>query len=258
MNFRFKNWLTEVLYEFKNKDYKELNFEIVEEQDFLKLTQYEPSKIYIVIKELSDNKMFQKVNIQPIQILILCEENSQIMTQTIFNTIATNYNMKAYFENGEFVKFIFTNPVVASNFNEISSGYRSVLYMTCQLYMMDNIPDVTEIEVNSERINVLNFNMNYVMTTSTNQFPVAPNPEYIARSVKTISCLNIGFTAILENNELLASLLDIVDEHSDGEETFFLSFKIGSKKITKKMKLNQLTMASAPNDVPSWQIGFIK
>lgn len=236
MSYNFSEWLREQLF-----TYDGFNFELVDEQDFIKMTQFEPDKVYVVVKMLTDSKIFNNASTQPIQIMILCSENDVPLTKSVFNDIATKWNMQGELKNGTFVKFSFTNVVDMSNFNEDFNGYKSILYTTCSLYIMDGIVDITDLKIDDVSIDSLGFNLAYNMSPDTQQLPNVSPTEYIAKSVKSTSGLVIALTFIPTSGTLLTKLTGILNETNTGNEDFKVYFKIGTVEITKNMKLSSLT-----------------
>lgn len=254
MAFHFKQWLEEKLVNYG------IDFEVALEQDFVKETTYATSKVYVVIKMLQDSKIFQDASTQPVQLMILCEENKIQETQTIFNDIATQSNMTAYTDlvNGLYVKFTFTSPVVLNNFNEAFAGYRSLLYLTCSLFIMENIADVTELTIDDVAVQPLGFNLSYTMTPDTQQFNRAATANYIATSVKNTSGLAVSMSVILKNDTLTTKILNILNEVNSGNDDFSISFKISGVSVSKTMKLTAFSVNTAPTQIPSTQLGFMK
>lgn len=256
MDFHFKQWLEEELVEY-TQEYS-FTFDVEWEQDFIKMSTCSPSTIYVVIKKLQDSKVLDVATNLPLQIMILCEENTMNISQEIFNDIANKWNMKFYSKNGTYVKFTFSNPVVLNNFNDMFAGYRSLLYMTCTLFIMENIADITDVKIDNEKINLLGYTLAYTMSTDTQQRNRYDNQNYIGESVKNTSVFSINMNIILKSGDFLTKITNIVNETSDGNDTFVLSFKLNNVTIEKNVKLTAFTMNTAPNAIPTTQIGMMK
>lgn len=257
MNFRYDNWLINQLVSIQDtlaiSDFK---FEIAEEQDFLKNNFVVKSDtIFIVIKYLADTKSINST-VQPIQLIILCEENSLEKSKIIFNALAENNNWTSVLENTEFIKFQFSNPVVLSNFNEIGYGYRSVMYMTCNLYLMDDVLDFDYIEIDSVRIKPITISIGYAMTPNSQQ----KLTEYIASSVKSTSSKSISMTIASQNIAPIIKIINIMESELTGNEDFTIKYKFNGleTEFTNTMKLINSTYVTAPDNLPALNIGFIK
>ena len=263
MNFHFNEWLIEKIYNLKST-YGDFDFEVMPELDFIKESYYKPTKIYIVTKALTPDLIQDDQIIQPYQILIMCGENELALSQSIFTTIAHNWNYKTNLSDGTFTKFQFTDPVVMSNFNEVKAGYRTILYMTCNLIIMENICDIKELKINNESINILSFNLSYSMSPDTQQMPNKDGSDkYISESIKATSGLSIGINIPLKNDkEFIVDIIETIQELNTGDETYNISFILelmgNNYIISKNMKLISCVLNSAPNQVPSLQVGFIK
>ena len=270
MNFHFNEWLTEKLYAL-GATYGDFDFEVMPELDFIKETYYKPGKIYVVTKALTPDLIYDDQLMQPYQILIMCEENTMELSQAVFTTIASTWNYKAYLSGGTFVKFQFTNPVVMSNFNEVKAGYRSILYMTTNLVIMENIADIEELKIDDEAIKPLGVNISYTMSPDTQQMNKSDTQKYISSSIKATSGFAISLSIPLKNNSnLIKKITNIMAETDNsgtqntdgisynGNNTFTISFKLVNITISKNTKLTAATINSAPNQIPSLQIGFIK
>lgn len=258
MNFHFSDWLTEKIYE-QQATYGSFDFEVMDEQDFFKITEYSPNKIYVVVKALTPDLIFQDQKLQPYQILIMCEEDTISISQALFTNIGTIWNYKAYFgSNGLFVKFSFTTPVVMSNFNEIKAGYRSILYMTSNLIIMENVADIENLTIDGKEYFPLSINVSYSMSPDTQQMNRSDALNYIAESVKSASSFAISMSLPLKYDDLEYKIVEIMNEERDGNDNFVISFDIATLNVTKNVKLIAATITTAPNQIPNLQLGFIK
>lgn len=174
MSFNFENYLLQELHSDK--------VIVMPEQLFAKNGEYDPDKIYVITKYLTSSIEYG-VETQPVQILVLSEQNGLQEAKELFDAFTISYNWKAGTYNGTFVKQQYSSPVVMSNFNEASYGYRSVLYISATLFIMDKIADVEDLKINGVPIKPLTFNWSYQMTGNTQ--PQAG--DQIASTVKNIS-----------------------------------------------------------------------
>lgn len=173
------------MFDFENYLRQELKSDkiiVLEEQMFAKHEEFEPEKIYVVTKYLTSSIEYG-AETQPVQILILSEQNGLQEAKDLFDTFTQTHNWLASNFNGTFVKQQYTSPVVMSNFNEVSYGYRSVLYVSATLYIMNNVADVEYLALKGVPIKPLNFTWSYTMTGNTQ--PIGN--ELIASTVKNIA-----------------------------------------------------------------------
>lgn len=265
MNYDFENYLLDKLNLINENLELGLTIYSSVEQNFAKMDELTPDSVYVVIKYLSSDIAYY-AETMPIQILVLSEQNSLEKAQMLMNKFANDYNWKVVIDNGTFIKQQYNSPVVLNNYVEVSYGYRSVLYVTGTLYLMENVVDVTDVyidaETNDEPYKVLGFNISYSMSTNTQQLA----DVYIASSVKTVSTFSISLTMPMIDCKLVTKVTNILNELNDttnniiydGNNSFTIQFSLGDVTITKTMKLISVQIITAPNQVPSLQLGFMK
>ena len=288
MKFDYNKILREKLYALQRElDLSEFNFDVVSEQEFIKKKDLLPNTIYVLTKNhQNDNSI--GVDTQPVQILILSEQNSLDICKAVFTEFAKRYNFEAisetYVEDDEtkniWIKQQYSDPVVLSNFNTVAYGYRSVLYVSATLYIMYDVIDIENVTVDGTKYIPLAFNMSYSMSTNTQQLPGSAG-TYIASSLKTVSTFAITMTVPMLGNDFVKKVLNIIAETDDtnntdlettdripynGNNPFVISFNcsMGESEnsykltITKTMRLISAQLITAPNQVPSLQLGFMK
>jgi len=283
MKLDYNELLREQLYALKNQyelldDYE---FIVDSEQSFIKKRDFQPNTIYVLTKTLTNDNSIG-VDTQPIQILILSEQNSLDICKSFFSDFAKTYNFvvksKRYDVDTSttpetyktmWVKQQYSDPVVLSNFNTISYGYRSVLYMSANLYIMYNVVDLHDLTIDGKGYTALTWDMAYTMTPNTQQ--TTETNEYISKSVKSVSSLAITITLPVVESSLITKVLSILDESDNtttdtndtlsygGNENFYFSFYLGQKQFAnKKLKLVSAIMGTAIDNVPVIRLGFLK
>ena len=268
MNYDFKQYLANKLaaiaveLDFRTEDGKPdpVNISVANEQNFAKIEKLEPNNIYVVIKYLSSDIQYY-TETMPLQILVLSEQNSLDKAKLIMNKFANENNWQVLVENGTYIKQQYNSPVVLNNYVELGFGYRSVLYVTGTLSIMENVVDVTDVKIDEDDVKPLAFNMSYSMSTNTQQLP----SEEIASSMKTVSTFAITMTIPMIASDLVTKIMEIIDEQEDGNVSFDISFDCGlynqdesAHPITKTMRLISAQVTTAPNQVPGLQLGFMK
>lgn len=278
MRFDYNETLRQQLYSLQAQlELSNFTFVVDSEQAFLKYEgNLEPNTIYVLTKDLQNDNSIN-VDTQPVQIMILSEQDSLDVAKAFFSQFAKTYNFMAsnqsYTENtvthNIWVKQQYSDPVVLSNFNTVAYGYRSVLYIAATLYIMYDVVDVKKVEVDGVEYIPLSFSIAYSMSTNTQQLP----NKYIATSMKTVSTFAITMQVPMLGNGLTAKVLEIMnetkpnvatDEYSapfDGNNKFVIktTFNTPSADISieKDMKLISVQVITAPNSVPSLQLGFM-
>lgn len=278
MTFDFERYLTEKLgnivselnFTDENGNPETVNVIVTEEQLFAKMEKLTPNNIYVVIKYLSSNIEYYTETL-PLQLLVLSEQNSFKKAEMIMNKFATDNNWQIIIDDGTHIKQQYNSPVVLNNFVEVDYGYRSVLYVTGTLFIMENVVDVTDVEIDDEKLKPLSFNLAYSMSTNTQQ---TANEE-IASSLKTVSTFAITMTIPMRELKthpgLITNVMKIINETETGNKAFKVSFKCGlydrnqesqtygqTEPIIKYMRLISAQIITAPNQVPSLQLGFMK
>lgn len=272
MRFDFNKIFREKLYSLqKQLELSNFEFEVDSEQAFLKKKDLKPNTIYVLTKTLQNDNSIN-VDTQPIQILILSEQDRLDVSKAFFSEFAKKYNFEAisesYTENGTshniWIKQQYSDPVVLSNFNAVDFGYRSVLYISATLYIMYDVLDIENLEIDGDAVEALNFNISYSMSTNTQQLP----SKYIATSLKTVSTFAVTLTVPMLNNNFVKKCLNILAETNnyDGNNPFVFEFDFAINKdansfkvsMEKTMRLISVQITTAPNQVPSLQLGFME
>lgn len=292
MNYDFNALLREQIILLK-QDYEiDCDFIIESEQMFIKRDVLKPNTIYLLTRELqNDNSIGVKT--QPIQVLILTEQDSLDKAKGFFSEYAKRFNFieqtSTYLDSNNnshsiWVKQQYSDPVVLSNFNTIDYGYRSVLYMSTTLYIMYDIVDLQtlttgNISVDGNEYKALTFDLTYSMTPNTQQ--TSGTTEFISKSVKSISSLAINITIPSIASNLITKVLSIANESDTtttdltdtlsygGNENFYFYFKLGAVQFGNsgdlsdthkvlKMKLVSMQFGTAINNIPAIRLGFSK
>lgn len=260
MNYDFKAYLSEKLSRIAVELNTGINVFIADEQSFADMEKVTPDSIYVVIKYLSSSIEYYAETL-PIQILVLSEENSLEKAQMIMNKFANDNNWNLIIQDGTHIKQQYNSPVVLNNYVEVGHGYRSVLYVTGTLYIMENVVDVTNVMIdNHGPYKPLSFNISYTMSTNTQQL----SNKYIATSLKTVSTFALTMSIPMvhpdsdrEYEDVVDRVVDILNGDDDGNEAFTISFTCG-EQFTKTMRLISVQIITAPNQVPGLQLGFME
>lgn len=248
-------------------------FEIDSEQAFLKRKDMAPNTIYVLVRELQNDNGIG-VDTQPVQLLVLAEQNGLDVAKAFFSEFAKKYNFQAHTEtytegvttHSIWIKQQYSDPVVLSNFNTVSYGYRSVLYISANLYIMYDVADLKELKIDSASVDALTFDFAYSMSPNTQQKGVGTN-EFISRSTKGVSTMSISMAIPVVESELVTKALSIMNETDvalsgdkyGGNEDFVFDFWIGTTHFeSKAFKLTAADFGAAINNVPAIRLGFIR
>lgn len=255
----YKIWLKDRLTEIKDDlDFKDYIIEVFNEQDYATKRSTKPKTITVVTKSLASSLMFS-VKTQPIQMIVISEENGLSVANSILTKFAETYNYSVLVSDNTYVKHIYSTPVVLSNFNVIGIGQRAVLYINTTLFILEGVMDIRDMHVrfpNVSPINltVLSATVGYTMTGDTQPFG-----GYHAQTEKNFSTLVMTLNVPCTKNYFTQKCIEIMAGQSaeHGNETFIFTFYVGDIEFEDvDMKLVGATISTAVNNVPSLQLSF--
>ena len=257
MSFNYGNYLMEKLEEIKQDLSLNINVNVVSEQAFIKMKDFKPNNVYVIIKMLTASLSYEGKT-QPVQLLCLSEENSLKESQELLNAFTERLNWSCFYDDDTFIKQTYTNPVVLSNFEEIAIGFRSVLYVTGTLFILEDVVDVKELTIDNNVVNASTFTFNYSMTPNTQQIA----SEKFATSVKSVSAIVCSLVVPLIDCDLTDKIIGIIsnDANYTGNENFIIKWKMNSSSFnfSFNMKLTSAQIVTAPNQVPSLTLSFAR
>lgn len=258
--FDFEEWLYKQLILVRaSLSLEDYSFSVYSEEEWAKQGDIEPNCINVIIKYLSASKSFIST-IQPIQLVIISEENSLQIAQMIFTKFFNDYNWNLNKVDDLMIKTQVNSPVVISNFEIIGTGYRSALFQTMNLYIIENAFDLQFMtyfadDDTEEEVNYINFSMAYAMSGDVKPFPSEP----FAKTTRTLQTLAISLTVpMLKTSKFVNKILSIMNGSTSGNEDINLCFAFGDEmaEFNLYLKLASATIASAPNDIPSLIVGL--
>ena len=257
--FNYENWLTNLMYKVANElNLNGYNFEVYNEQSFVKKKDVTPKTIYVILKYLSSSKI-ESTQLQPIQALIMSEENGLQIASLIFTKIALDYNLYAManIELGggnskDMLKMTYTSPVVLSNFNMVGHGYRSVLYSSINLYVLLNVVDVEDLKINGESISYTTCSTAYTMTADVQDF----NTSNFVKSVKSKQSFAMTIALSPTTSQFFTKITQILNDEISGDEQFGVTFMLNGVKIIKQMKISTININSTKMDAPTIVVGL--
>lgn len=249
----YKEWLKNRVVEIKNAlDFNDYNIEVYNEQDYAKNRSIKAKTITIVVKFLASSLIFS-AKTQPIQMLIITEENGIGVANSIMTKFAENYNFATIPDGTTYVKHMYSTPVVLSNFNLIGIGLRTVLYINTTLFILENVMDINDLYIDEQKIDFLSATIGYTMQGDTQPFDggFAITEKNFATFVLTINiaCVETDFSK---------KCVKIMSGKSEelGNEDFKVAFSVGQLPFDFNMKIIGATLTTAINNVPSLQLSF--
>ena len=146
-------------------------------------------------------------------------------------------------------------PVVLSNFNEVGFGYRSVIYVSGTLQILDDVLDVSSVSIDTVTYKPLTFTMSYQMSGNTQ----AVGTNRIATTEKSMATFNVVMSVPLLNDVFCQKVINIINESVSGNTGFdFVITLNNSTTISKTLKLVSAQIVTAPNQAPSLQLSFMR
>ncbi len=250
----YKDWLRNRLIECKNAlDFNDYNIEVYNEQDYAKNRSIKAKTMTVIVKFLSSTMVFN-VKTQPIQMLVITEENSISVANTILTNFAEKYNFNVISDENTYVKHMYATPAVLSNFNLIGIGLRTVLYVNTTLFILEDVMDITDLEIDGKKIDAISATIGYTMSGDTQPFDGG-----YARTEKSFSTFVITVNVSCTKNAFTEKCVKIMNQSSEakGNEDFVFNFKVGEIPFNNFiMKLIGATLSTAINNVPSLQMSF--
>lgn len=228
-----------------------------EEQEFA-VENVKEKEISIVIKRMTSSLTFNTIT-QPMQILILSEENSSEKTFALMNKFATDNNWMVITEGTSKYKLQFSQPMVMSNFEVVGAGYRSVLFISANTYELQNAADIENntIKIDGNDVKIISMSVGYGANMNTEQFPLFE----IAKSIKTTAALTLTLTIPCQINTFSKKCLEISFGDYTGNQAFNFKFTIGGEdgvECDKNLRLVSCNFTTAAGDIPALTMAFME
>jgi len=191
--------------------YKQFNFVLSNEQQFVEKEERNYNTIYIVVKFLQGTPFYGQL-LLPITITAVGEANDIEACQRLLSEFANQYNLndQETIENA-LTKQIYSTPQVISNFSEVYEGFRSLFYMTGTILVGENnnpIVGATVTNINNDgteyEIEFLSAHWSFDNQIDSQAFTGTHNRT---KSEAKIYSLTISFVLYLKNDDFCNSIL---------------------------------------------------
>lgn len=257
MNWNYEGWLATRLNSLILELGLSIRAKVFSEREFLRSAELEPGEVGVVTRR-SQSEITFGAEVAPVQILILSEANSIEESTSLFAALADRYNYATDPSSGSVrVKHQYSSPVTMTNFDSVSYGYRSVMYVNATLVVVEGVSDVTGITYHydggNEELDAIDFTVSYTMQTNSQNSPVGQ----LVTSVKTNASLAITFTVPMLDSEFVSAVVGIMRGDGDGNATFEISFYVGDVEVAQEFKLINAQITTARDQVPALQIGMV-
>lgn len=267
--FNYEEFLLKQLTIIKNEqEFNDLDIEISTEEAFAKKKNFKPNTMYVIIKFLESDITFGAVS-KPLNIVSICEQNNLERCKAILDIFASLWNFKSESitnENGnnDIYKHSYGTAVVISNFEEVGYGYRTVLYLSGNLTVLENVIDITNLNLwvkkydntyEAHPINSLRTDIAYNMTPNTQQKAGEP----IASSMKSVAVLTLTMVVPFTDNILTQRVMQTLDSINDGNIDYIFSFKWGTYNFAQTpFKLTSVGLTSIVGEIPAFTLSFTR
>lgn len=238
--------------------YKNYDIVLTNEQQFVKKSNYDANKIYIVVKFLEATLFYGQI-IQPININAVGIQNNVDVCQRLLTEFANKYNLNddLYLDDNRTVllKQFFNAPQVTSHFEQVYEGFRTLLYLSGSFLIGENTNSIESVEVenildedgNPYKIQFLSAQWSYDIQLDSQAYTGTNNRT---KSFAKIGTLSISFTIYLKNDAFCNKILDIAWNKDTGKGNatsfdFTVTFK--SKTVIKSMPFYMVNCTNQQN-----------
>lgn len=240
--------------------YKDYNVKIALHQDYIK-QKLEKNTIYMVVS-FSPAEVTYGESVLPFTITAMSEQNKEDACTKLLLDYTYKFNLKRVDVNN--IQQVYETPIVTSNFNVTSSGYRSVLVVSGVFIISKNanyynfyyeyISPETGKTV-KEEIPFLTSSFNGTISLDSQAFY---NRNNFTQSVGKFGTLSFSIvTYILSNIEVVNEALRILTKQSDIDKKFTISieFKNGMG-VKDTFRLASIDSSQEIGQIPMISLSF--
>lgn len=251
--------------------YKKYQIELSREQYYVRNTERDPRKIYIVVKFLESDINYNQVTM-PINFNIIAEKNKIDVCQRLLLEFAQTYNLRQEKNGNSIIRQVYSSPTVMTNFIDVQDGLRSLLFMSGTFLISENMNPVkiyvSETEYvddngNREELDYVNFSSTFDIQTDPQAYFNSNN-----RTITTNKVATFSFSVTVYNTTtsyLLNKVMDIEFEDFDSQpldiETpfyFDLEYENGKTYKDKAFKLVNVTRQNVIANMPTVSLTFTR
>ena len=216
-----------------NDNFKQLNFECVNEQVFLSLNNYDKNTIYFVFR-FGSSQVITEQYVQAVSISCFGFPNTIAITQQLILDYINEYTNK-WDDNYSWFS-VFTTPSIVENYVEMGVDYRSIFTFGATYLYSPNIDDLESLVYNdlstgeTYEIPFLTFGWTFNEQLDTQAFF---GSQSIGQSRSVQGVLAFNFNTYMTNNILWQKVRNVAysrsNEQIDNNYNFTLNFKSGLK-----------------------------
>ena len=236
--------------------YKGYNIVLSNEQQFVKNRDRQANTIFIVVKFLPSSFLFGQY-LQNITIEAISEQNGIDVCRTLIQEYGLNYNLKdesSFIDREKYlIKQTYTSPMVASNFNEMFIGYRSLFSMS-GTFLVSNKANTYDLYYNGELVECLSNTWDLTITPNTQPYF---NGKNFTRSIGQYGTLSINLSTYLLDTPLINKCLEIASKQASIDTPFQLTLKFKSSvEMIETFKLVGFSTQENIGEIPVASLTF--
>lgn len=261
------NKIGEQIIEIKNKysEYKDIDFEVADEQAFLSENHDTPSSTYIVVRFTGASTSLEQA-VLPVTLTVMGFPNEIEKTQDFFNKFISEFNLKV---DGDTTQ-LWMSPQVILNFGEVLNTYRSLFTVSGQFLIGNGTIRLEKLtyyytnenqELKSEVIPIIGFSD--VSEASLNPQPLTDKK---GRVNSYGSFITNAFSIVTYPNKNLQFIKDIwkwkydfSNKHQNDNFNLNLNFGSGVQSCGySTWKCRSANFNQRIGDIPTVQISFMR
>ena len=242
--------------------YNGYSFIIANEQQFEKDKRTNKAKtIYIVLHYLEASIQYGQT-ILPFAINVLGEENSISICQRLLLDYVLRYNLK---ENDDHtMQQFYTTPSVMNNYEEVYSGFRSLLYLQASFRITENALSVSKVFYKQDDDNYYEIPKIRAVINSSFQLDTQTffNHKSMAISEGKVKTLTLQITSYLYNFEFYNKIFKLMfgkeENYSDNKFTLKVELSNGFTSDDLTFIYNDATSQNSIGELDSVAITFTR
>lgn len=214
--------------------------------------QYDGEGILIIIKYLSGSNYLEST-VQPIQLGVYT--NDVPATRTLLETFAKTYNNTSYTDGLDYIRQIYSTPLVLSTFQPTGVNYTSQIIVSGTLIISSNVSDIKSVTIDGVFYETTSRILTYVAMPNNKR----DSTTKLNRTRISYASLKFNCTLINKSNVLNTKIRNLRTELLPVDTTFtiVLTFTDNDATETYEMRLDSHTLNSENQILPILSLSFI-
>lgn len=214
--------------------------------------QYDGESILIIIKYLAGSNYLEST-VQPIQLGVYT--NDVPATRTLLETFAKTYNNTSYTDGLDYIRQIYSTPLVLSTFQPTGVNYTSQIIVSGTLIISSNVSDIKSVAIDGVVYETTSRILTYVAMPNNKR----DSTTNLNRTRISYASLKFNCTMINKSNVLNTKIRNLRTELLPVDTTFtiVLTFSDNDATETYEMRLDSHTLNSENQILPTLSLSFI-